>query len=198
MPEIEPLQPSEWQEKIHGFLDPADDKPEHYAAIGRLVTAFNGIDAVLNWILRKQLGTDTAIARTIVGGMRTVDMLSAIKRVARLSNMEESRFKEWERLETDITEFKKIRDDAAHRIWAVKGNEFAFSNVHIARSDDAAEIRTCTVNEINDLARYARYLSERALDLFPDTVGRSQERLPSRERPRLLPARVKSQGKGQP
>jgi hypothetical protein len=47
---------SEWTEKLHGFLDPADDKPEHFAAVGRLITAFNGIDVILNMILRHQLG----------------------------------------------------------------------------------------------------------------------------------------------
>jgi hypothetical protein len=79
---------SEWTEKLHGFLDPADDKPEHFAAIGRLITAFNGIDVILNMILRHQLGAETKIGRAIIGAMRTGDMLASIKRLAKVTGMD--------------------------------------------------------------------------------------------------------------
>jgi hypothetical protein len=94
-----------WQEKIHGFLDPADDKPEYFAAIGRLITAFNGIDVILNMILRHQLGAETKIGRAIIGTMRTGDMLASIKRLAKVTGMDSERLAELEhfiRISTDL------------------------------------------------------------------------------------------------
>jgi hypothetical protein len=187
--------PTAWQEKIHGFLAPADDKPEHFAAIGRLVTAMNGIDAVLNWILRAQIGADTKIGRTIVGGMRTNDMLAAIKRVARVSGMSGPEYAALEELHRQIGVFKDVRDNTAHKIWAVRGREMSFSNAHVSRFQDSAEFAVYTIEELNELARYAPYLSERALDFFPKTVARGG-RLPSREIPLRLRPTDQSRGKG--
>jgi hypothetical protein len=60
---------SEWDEKLHGFIGEGDtDMTEHLAAIGRMVTAFNGIEVMLNQILRSQIGGDEKKARLIVGG----------------------------------------------------------------------------------------------------------------------------------
>ncbi len=179
---------SEWTEKIHGFLDPADDRPEHYAAVGRLVSAFNGVDAILNWVLRYQIGADTKKGRAIIGGMRTVDMLSAIKRLAMVTGMAADEFAVLEELHRQIIALKSIRDNVAHKIWAVRGEEMSFSNAHVSRFEDSAEFDVYTVAELNELARYAPHLSERALDLFPNTIARGG-RLPSREIPlHLRPA----------
>jgi hypothetical protein len=145
----------EWEERIHGFLKPEEDKPEHFAAVGRLITAFNGIDVILNMVLRSQLVTEPKVGRAIIGGMRTGDMLSAIKRLAKVSDMDEGTFKDLERLCQDIENLKSIRDDAAHKVWAVRGREMSFSNYYISRLEGAAEFITYTIDELNDLARYA-------------------------------------------
>lgn len=51
------IQNLKWQEKLHGFIGENDtDKTEHLAAIGRIITAFNGIEVMLNSILRGQIG----------------------------------------------------------------------------------------------------------------------------------------------
>jgi hypothetical protein len=184
--------PVDWQEKIHGFLKPEEDKPEHFAAIGRLVTAFNGIEVVLNWILRSLLGADTKVGRAIVGGMRANDMLAAIKRVAKATERSDEDLKKLDDLQQNIKAMKDIRDHAAHRIWAVAERQMAFTNHHLSRFEQSAEVDIYTIEELNDVARYAPYLSERALELFPDAIARIPgDKLPSREKP--LPLRTHNQ-----
>ena len=140
-PKLRIIQPKGmWAEKIHGFLGPAEDRPRHFAAIGRLVTAMNGIDAVLNWILRAQLSADTQIGRAIVGGMRTIDMLSAIKRVAQVTGMPKPDFAVLEELHREIEILKSVRDDVAHRIWSVRGEKMSFSNAHVSRHEDFSRV----------------------------------------------------------
>jgi hypothetical protein len=58
-----------WTEKIHGFLGPKDDKPKHFASIGRLITGFNGVEVIIAWILRCLVGSDDEIGRVLTGGM---------------------------------------------------------------------------------------------------------------------------------
>jgi hypothetical protein len=186
---------TEWSEKIHGFLDPADDKPEHYAAIGRLVSAFNGIDAILNWVLRYQLGAETKRGRAVIGGMRTGDMLSAIKRLAIVNGMDKATFAALEELHRQIDVLKCVRDDVAHKIWAVRGEEMSFSNSHVSRLEDSADFSIYTITELNELARYAPYLSERMLNFFPGTIARGGP-LPSRDIPARLVKRFKTPGEG--
>lgn len=185
---------SEWEEKIHGFLDPADDRPEHFAAIGRLITAFNGLDVILNMILRYQLGAESAIGRAIIGGMRTGDMLSAIQRLAKLRDMTPDQLSELEELGQDIAALKNIRDYVAHKVWAINGDQMSFSNYYVSRSQSSADISVYTVSELNDLARYTPYLSERAGNLFPGTFFQDGS-LPSREKPARLRSQDRTQGR---
>ena len=184
---------SEWTEKLHGFLDPADDKPEHFAAIGRLITAFNGIDVILNMILRHQLGAETKIGRAIIGAMRTGDMLASIKRLAKVTGMDDERLAELEALHQDINGLKDIRDDLAHKVWAVRGNEMSFSNAHVSRYLHEADFEIYTIDELNELARYAPHLSERALNIFPGAVSRAGD---YKFVPKENPARLRAASKG--
>jgi hypothetical protein len=196
MIDMRTVDPAGWQEKIHGFLKPEEDKPEHFAAIGRLITAFNGIEVVLNWLLRGILGADTKIGRAIVGGMRGGDMLAAIKRVAVATGMTDDKLKELDQLQQDIQTLRDVRDHAAHRIWAANGRVIAFSNYHHARKVESADVAFYTIDELNELARYAPYLSERAMDLFPEAVLRVEgDRLPPRDIPARLRNRDQNQGK---
>jgi hypothetical protein len=181
-----------WQEKIHGFLDPADDKPEHFAAIGRLITAFNGIDVILNMILRHQINADTKIGRAIIGGMRTDDMLSSIKRVANLTRLDEERLAQLDELHQDIRAFKDIRDNLAHRVWAVRNEEMCFTNYYTGRRMDVADFEIYTIAELNELARYAPHLSERALKLFPEATPQGDD---YKFTPRAKPARLHAKSK---
>jgi hypothetical protein len=43
----------------------------------------------------------------------------------------------------------------------------AFTNYYVSRRVDVADIEIYTIEELNELARYAPHLSERALNLFP-------------------------------
>lgn len=183
-----------WQEKLHGFLDPAEDKPEHFAAIGRLITAFNGVDVILNMILRYQIGAETQVGRAIIGGMRTGDMLAAIQRLAKLREMTDAQLDELEALRQDIAAFKNVRDNVAHKVWAIRGEQMSFSNAHVSRFQDSAEFDIYAVSELNDLARYAPYLSERALALFPGAIYYGGK-LPSRGKPALLQKKDRNQDK---
>ena len=186
-----------WQTKLHGFLDDAD-KTENFAAIGRLITAFNGIDVILNLILRSQLSTETKIGKAIIGGMRTGDMLAAIKRLAKVTNMTTTDFAKLEEVHQDINALKDIRDDAAHKVWEVNGQQMAFTNVFVARTEESQEVTLYSVEELNELARYAPHLSERCLQLFPDclTLERSYK-FSSREKPARLRTQDQNQGKSQ-
>jgi hypothetical protein len=186
---------SQWREKIHGFLEPEEDQPEHFAAIGRLVTAFNGIDVILNLILRSQLGVETKVGRAVIGGMRTGDMLSSLRRLARVQGKQTEWFEQFEDLRSDIQSLKNIRDDVAHKIWAVNERQMQFSNSYVAREDELIERTVYTVEEINELACYAPHLSERALDLFPGTVSPPIGKLPSRDKPARLQSQDQNRGK---
>ena len=154
-----------WQEKIHGFLDRADDKPEHFAAIGRLITAFNGIDVILNMILRHQLNAD----KNRSGGNwwnanRRYAVLNQ-QRIANVTGMDQERLAELDELHQDIRALKDIRDDLAHKVWAVRNDEMSFTNYYVSRRVDVADFEIYTIAELNELARYAPHLSERALIL---------------------------------
>lgn len=182
--------PTGWEELIHGFLDPDEDKPEHFAAIGRLITAFNGLEVILGWILRGQLGGDK-VARAVVGGMRGGDILSAIKRAAKARALPEQTLATLDDLVQDVQSVRDIRDHLGHRIWAVKERQMAFTNYHQVRFVESAEVAIYSIDELVDIARYIPYLSERALNLFPETIIRADDfELPSREKP----ARLKSKG----
>ncbi len=170
----EPIVRSEWQEKLHGFISENDtDKTEHLAAIGRIVTAFNGIEVMLNQILRGQIGGDAKKARLLVGAMRLKDMMDGLRRLVALAEWPTEQTQKLEELFRQINALKLVRDDVAHRVWAVRGREMSFSTAHVSRREDSAEFAIYTIDELNELARYAPALSMRALDLFPDTMFRA-------------------------
>jgi hypothetical protein len=175
-----------FRERIHGFLEPDNDMPDHFAAVGRVVTAFNGIDVILNIILRAQLGVETKIGRAVIGGMRTGDMLSAIRRLAKAQGKDGAWLAEYERVRKDIQTFKDIRDDVAHKIWAVADRQMRFSNSYVARDDDGIETEIYSIDDLNALARYAARLSEEMLNLFPGTATPLDGTTTPRERPSLL------------
>lgn len=185
--------PTGWEERIHGFLEPDDDKPEQFAAIGRLITAFNGVEVILAWIVRAQIG-DNKVSRAITGGMRGGDTIAAIKRAAKARSLPDDTLIALDQLAQDIQALRDIRDYVAHRIWAVNGRQMAFTNYHHARFVESADVAIYTIDELNELARYAPYLSERALDLFPETITRAGDyKLPLRDKP----ARLKSKDQPQ-
>jgi hypothetical protein len=184
-----------WQEKLHGFVDPQDDKTEQLAAIGRLVTAMNGIDVILTRLLMKQF-KKPVVGRAMIGGMRTGDMLSSLKRIAKVTRMSPARQKKLESVCQDIESYKTIRDDVAHKIWAFSSQgRMGFSNAHVSRFEDSANIAIYTHTELNELASYARYLSLEIARVFPRAFPMIGQ-LPSRNRPALLDRKDQNQNKG--
>jgi hypothetical protein len=63
------------------FEEPEGDLPEHYAAIGRLVTGFSRIEHALNGVVRTLLGLPEELARAMTGEMRAGDLMATIKRI---------------------------------------------------------------------------------------------------------------------
>ena len=70
-------------EKREPFKFPVGPLPDHYAAIGRLITSFSMIEGRLNEIMRGFLGLPDEIGRLVTGEMRTDDLMSALRRIAK-------------------------------------------------------------------------------------------------------------------
>ena len=68
-------------EKREPFKFPVGPLPDHYAAIGRLITSFSMIEGRLNEIMRGFLGLPDEIGRLVTGEMRTDDLMSALRRL---------------------------------------------------------------------------------------------------------------------
>lgn len=118
--------------------------------------------------------------------MRFGDMVDALRKLATLASWPSEKLEELSELFRQIQTLKIVRDDVAHRVWAVCGNEMSFSNFHTSRREDSAEFAIYTIAELNELARYAPVLSIQALDLFPETMPKSGQP-PSRP----IPARLR-------
>jgi hypothetical protein len=117
-------------------------------------------------------------------------MLASIKRLAKVTGMDAERLAELDILHQDINRLKEIRDDLAHKVWAVRGNEMSFSNAHVSRYLREADFEIYTIDELNELARYAPHLSERALNIFPGAVSRGGDyRFLPKEKPARLTVR---------
>jgi hypothetical protein len=65
----------------------------------------------------------------------------------------------------------------------------AFSNYYVSRRIDVTDIEIYTIEELNELARYAPHLSQRALKLFPETAPQGSGYA---FQPRKKPARLRA------
>lgn len=68
----------------------------------------------------------------------------------------------------------------------------SFSNYYVSKFEDSAESVHLTIEEVNELARYAPHLSAKMLEFFPDVEWRDPSdrpkpspRMPARLRKRL-------------
>src|SRR4051794_36290094 len=69
------------------FAEPANDLPEHYASIGRLITAFSKIERALNEVIRSVIGQHAGaglseqMSRALTGEMRAGDLVAQLRRL---------------------------------------------------------------------------------------------------------------------
>jgi hypothetical protein len=174
------------------FEEPDGDLPEHYAAIGRLITSFSTIEHALNQVLRTLLGLSEEVGRAVIGEMRAGDLMAALTRVlearardeiiaqsekgARISpealrkaiaNREAEHATNpirvaMRQLFDEIRRLKIIRDDIAHRRFYVGGREMVFTNADTARSLLTTQYNSYSIEDLNDLTIYAKRLAARS------------------------------------
>jgi hypothetical protein len=128
------------------------DLSVHHAAIGRLVSDFVRIEEYLHYLLRLMLDIDDTVARAIVGQGRASDLITTIRRVAKIKHgQHQELMTAMENTFEKISALKDRRDHVAHRLFAVRGYEMAFHNSASARVLPP-EFIVYTVAEINDYA----------------------------------------------
>lgn len=205
----------------NAFSTPEGELPEHYAAIGRLIVCFAGIERALVEILREIIGVSYETAHALTGEMRARDAIQMFVRVldarrrdalianpetgspitieelaALLENLQRGdplpQLKEkaqppnravMRQLFNEIERLNKVRDDIAHRHMLVRGREMSFSNARTARTPERLSFTRYSIDDLNDMARYAEKLTER-VDLLLQPPSALEEEV--RRDPTLL------------
>jgi hypothetical protein len=179
------------------FDEPKGDLPDHYASIGRLVTGFSNIERALNEVIRAVIGQHAGaglteqMSRALVGEMRAGELMATLKRVLEARERDAAKGgaakppkpDAMEPLFREIGELKLVRDRIAHHRFFVLDRRMLFTNADTARSQPAAQANMYCVEELNEMAGYARRLTDRVYllraALFLDSATAAMTRDPA-------------------
>ena len=160
---------STWLDLTKARFKPISDRhAKHYAAIGRFILSVGtDIDAVLHSCLQIQINSgEEAVARIIVGEMRTGDVRANLRRIALSRKLDECFLKSMDALFSEISALHRVRDIVTHRACVVAGSKLAFHNAFLAKTDAAIEVDIYTLAELAEFACYAKRLGYRVVRLL--------------------------------
>jgi hypothetical protein len=187
------------------FDEPTGDLPEHYAAIGRLITSFSNIERALNDVLRTVVNLSQEMGRAVTGEMRAADLIAALRRVVKARELDAITAQRevppnpdaMDPLFTEIGNLKVIRDHIAHHRFLVRERELLFINMDTARNTTAVQFNRYSVEELNEMAEYAGRLASRVYLLRGALMLETAVARMTRD-PTLLeiPARLRSKDRG--
>jgi hypothetical protein len=195
------------------FDEAKGELPEHYASIGRLITALSNIERALNAVLRSVIGQHVGaglseeMSRALTGEMRAGELITHLRRLLEARERDAAiagaarppKPDAMEPLFKEIQDLKLVRDRVAHHRFFVRERAMIFTNADTARSTPAAQFNLYSVEELNEMAEYAGRLTARLYllrgALFLDSAGAAMTRDPALLE---IPARLRIANRSRP
>lgn len=142
---------------LDGFGVTTGDQPEHYAAIGRLITAFGKVEICIHDAVFKLLGINVRAGRLVSGAQRYSDNVRLVRDLAKMCDL----------LHSDVlnrgldhgNRLKLIRDIIAHRTWAFREREMAFSSFWTSRTMSNEDVEVYSIEYLNTVADHANTIA---------------------------------------
>ena len=138
---------------------------EHFAAIGRFILTFSGIEIAMVRLFRDLLNVPDLVAMALQGDGRPASSAKLIRRLFDLAYPDDERAKRLQGILADIAALKVIRDNLAHRPFACRGERMAFFGGLTAKTF-SFDCDFYSVEELLEGAEFADLLSEGLADLI--------------------------------
>lgn len=115
-----------------------DDK--YFAELGRFVAAYAQLEMYVRIIAQNLIGLDIEVSRALIGGMRLVDLMQSVKRIAIAKKTDQQFYDALDKHFSDVSDLSAFRDKLVHRQLNLVGGKMVLSNIGSAKSQHHIEV----------------------------------------------------------
>jgi hypothetical protein len=127
-----------FRELLNKFQKPEDE--EHYAELGRFITAFAHAENSLHILARRLSGMSDTKARTVFGGMNLNDLVERVRAMMLVDNIDKATYDDIDVCLVQLKIIAERRHRLVHRSSMYLDGRIVVTNVMTAKSLPATEV----------------------------------------------------------